>query len=161
MHKRKWKRNWMVITAGTVHLLWGVVLLFSDAPTHTTPLGHVPYIGWPTGLLYILVSLMAFTPHSRVLTRAVKRIWPRCPDPLDEHYAGLLLTLPQQGLLMMSFFTAMWSIIAARYPDGYVPDTHGDPRLFIFVDQLWSMMGMIAHTLSLLDWYWWSRRLTK
>ena len=149
----------MVVTAGIVHGTWGAILLFSDAPLHTTPLGHFPFkVGSVAGPIYILATIMAFTPHSKLLSNIVRRLWSGCPKRLDDNYAGLLLTLPQQGLLMLSFFTAAVAIWQGRYPDGYVPDKYGDPRFFIFVDQLWPTVGMLLHSVSLLDWYWWSRR---
>lgn len=154
---RVWRRNYLVLTAGVVHGLWGFILFFGDAPLHTTPMGHFPIAGGMAATFYVLASYLAFVPHYAVLSKPLRLVWPKCPERLDEHYAGLLLTLPQQGLLMLSFFTAALAIARGQYPDGYVPDKWGSPQLFILVDQLWAMLGMLFHTLSLLDWYWWSR----
>lgn len=148
----------MVITAGVVHGLWGLILCFNDAPLHTTPMGHIPLRGVAAGMTYILVSVLAFAPHIQAVSGCIRRyVWKGCPKELDTHFAGLVMTLPQQGLLMMSFFTAAISIVRGQYPDGYVPNQWGSPHLFILVDQLWSMLGMVFHTAALLDWYWLSR----
>ena len=133
----------MVAAAVVVHATWGVVLLFSGAPLHTTPLGSLPTTNRiAASAMYLIAAGLAVVPIAR--------------KSLDTKITGLLLTGPQQYLLMASFWTAMVSILKGAYPDGYVPNTHGDPHLFIFVDQLWPVVGMMAHTLSLLDWYWWS-----
>jgi hypothetical protein len=152
MLRRSWNRNWIVLTAITVHAVWGLVLLFSDAPLHTTPMGMIhaiPYLNnqYVSAFLYLGASGVATIP-------LVKK-------QLDTTFVGLLTALPQQFLLMVSFFTALASVIRGAYPDGYVPDKYGDPHLFIFVDQLWPMLGMVMHTLSLIDWYWWSQERPK
>ena len=98
----------MVITAGVVHGLWGLILCFNDAPLHTTPMGHIPLRGVAAGMTYILVSVLAFAPHIQAVSGCIRRyVWKGCPKELDTHFAGLVMTLPQQGLLMMSFFTTL------------------------------------------------------
>jgi hypothetical protein len=146
--KRFWKHNWILITAIVVHAIWGFTLLFSDVPLHTTPLGLLHSVDhlnnrFVAAVLYLGTALLAFIPI------AYKR--------LDTKFVGLMFSIPQQFLLMISFGTAVCCVWTGRYPDGYSPDLYGDPRLFIFVDQLWPVVGMVAHTLSLVDWYWWSR----
>jgi len=138
--KRSWKRNWIVLAAIIVHGIWGLVLLVSKAPMHTTPLGAIhrmPILQHQlaAATLYLSASVIAAVP---VVCRK-----------LNTAFVGLLCSGPQQFLLMVSFFTGCWCIIIGAYPDGYVPDKHGSPRLFIFVDQLWPMVGMWCHTFSI------------
>lgn len=146
--KRAWRRNWIVAAAVVVHAIWGIVLLWSPAPLHTTPLGAIHAIPlfqnrWIAAAIYIGASVIASIPVVR--------------PQLDTRFVGLMTAIPQQFLLMVSFFTAVLAIFRGQYPDGYVPDAYGSPRMFIFVDQLWPMVGMVSHSLSLIDWYWWSR----
>jgi len=138
------------MSAVVVHGIWGIVLLFSRAPLHTTPLGIIhaaPMLNnqYTAAATYLAASGLAAIPIFRT--------------KLDTAFTGLLLSLPQQFLLMVSFFTAALAVVNGCYPDGYIPDKHGNPHLFIFVDQLWLSIGMICHTLSLVDWYWWSRNV--
>ena len=145
MIKRSWRINWIVVAAIVVHGLWGLILLFDSSPLHTTPLGHLPikhHVG--AGIFLLLVSVSAAVPIFK--------------PKLDTTIWGLVLTMPQQWLLMSSVFTAIVSAWAGKYPDGYVPNQWGNPHLFIVVDQLWPIIGMTCHTLSLCDWYWWSRQ---
>ena len=142
---RKWTRNWIVLAAIVIHGTWGIILLFGDSPLHTTPMGH--FAGWnryAVSFLYLFASTMALIPV------VVRR--------LDSRFTGLVLTLLQQWLMLLSFGTSTMAAINGRYPDGYVPSAHGNPHLFIFVDQLPLTVCFVCHTLSLLDWYWWSRR---
>ena len=145
MLRRSWSRNWIVLAAIVVHAAWGTILLFDDAPLHTTPLGSLPTSNrFFAAIIYLAAAGLAALPV----------IWKQ----LDRTIFGLLLTGLQQWLLMTSFWTAVVSVLGGHYPDGYVPNQWGNPRLFIFCDQLWPAVGMISHTLSLLDWYWWSLR---
>lgn len=143
---REWKRNWIIFSAIIVHGVWGFVLLFSPAPLFTTPLGLIHAIPDMShefvGVAYLLCSVSALVPLV---------YW-----PIDTPDVGWRFAIPQQFVLMVSFFTAAISVATGCYPDGYVPDSHGNPHLFILVDQLWPMVGMIAHSLALVDWYWWS-----
>ena len=143
MLRRAWSRNWIVAAAIVVHATWGAILLFDDSPLHTTPLGSLPTSNrFAAATLYLLAAGLAAVP-------AFFKKW-------DTTIVGLGLTGLQQWLLMTSFWTAMISVWTGHYPDGYIPDQWGNARLFIFCDQLWPMVGMVCHTLSLLDWYWWS-----
>lgn len=137
---RHWQRNWMVITAIVVHSIWGILLLFSSAPLHTTPLAESPSSNrFLASFIYLGSSLLAS------LSFVFRR--------LETNILGLLMVIPQQYLLMLSAFTGVLCGIRGQYPDGYVP---AGGALFIWSDQAWAIVGMFAHTLSLLDWYWFS-----
>ena len=142
LQERRWRRNWAVLCAITVHGIWGCLLLFSDAPLHTTPLAEFPVSNrFIAAAIYLMASALAACPV----------VWPR----LDTHFAGLLLTIPQQYMLMLSAFTGVMCGLQGRYPDGYVP---AGGAIFIWADQSWAVVGMFAHTFALIDWYWFSRK---
>lgn len=135
--ERRWRVNWIVVIAVIVHLAWGVVLLFTPAPLMTTPMAEVPwnYHHYIASATYLFAGGLA----------AVGLLWRR----LDEGGLALLCCLPQQALLMTSAFTAIRCVARGAYADG-VPR----PWEFILCDQLWGIAGMIGHTVSLIDWYW-------
>ena len=130
----------MVLTAIVVHEIWGWLLIGSEAPLVTTPLANFPVRDQQfASLCYLIAALLALLPVR----------WPN----IDHKHPmlGLFLTLPQQWLLMGSAWTGILCGWNGAYPDGYVP-VGGAP--FIWADQSWAIVGMIAHTFSLIDWYW-------
>lgn len=136
---RRWRRNWMVLTALVVHAIWGIILLLSDAPLHTTPLADFPIKHhYVAGVFYLVACAMAVVPV----------FWKK----YEHGMLGLFLTLPQQFLLMLSALTGVMCGFRGSYPDGYVPAYSA--AAFIWVDQAWAIIGMFAHTASLVDWYW-------
>jgi hypothetical protein len=137
---RIWFRNWIVFSAICVHGIWGVLLLFSAQPLSTTPMGELRRIGqYQSASVYLFACVCAVCP-------LVVHGWERT-------FTGLLCLLPQQFLMMLSAFTAIYCVMRGSYFDG-VPRAWS----FILADQLWSIVGMTCHTFSLLDWFWWSRR---
>ena len=140
MIHRRWRRNWIVITAIVVHFGWGVLLLFSAEPLHTTPMAATPfrhnqYVG---AVIYLVAALAA--------------LWPIVRPKYDGGFVGLACCLPQQFLLMYSAGSAIRCVLRGMYAD-LVPR----PWEFILADQLWVIVGMVFHSFSLLDWYWFSR----
>ena len=151
---RYWRRNWVVLIVAGFHFAWGAILPFDPAPLRTTPMAHFPIqVPWVAGFAYLGISVLAIFPHLEISGRLS-----RSGQRLDTCYKGLLFTLPQMFLLMLSFFTAMRAILEGAYPDGYIPDKYGSPHLFILVDQLPYMSLAAGHVFTLLDWYVWSRR---
>lgn len=142
MIKRAWRHNWIAIAAAVVHGIWGIMLMVSDAPLHTTPLGHFPIKNhYVAGCVYFSASVLACVP---ILRRS-----------LDTQFTGLACTIPQQFLLMVSAWTAIASVVQGKYPDGYVPVGGWG---FILADQLWAISGTVFHTIALIDWYYFSRK---
>lgn len=137
---RLWRVNWIVVAAIIVHIGWGIVLLFSSRPLMTTPMAEVPWNvnQYTASFVYLTAAGLA----------ASHIVWRK----LDQTYWGLVTCLPQQFLLMTSALTALRCVLRGSYADG-VPR----PWEFIFCDQLWTMVGMTVHTITLLDWYWFSR----
>ena len=128
----------MVISALIVHTMWGVILLQSASPLYTTPLASLKH--WPHGLValaYLASSVAAG------LSLVFRFQWSRL--------RRLYFCLPQQFLMMSGCGVAAYAVWVGQYPDGYVPTGHGNPHLFILSDQLWPIVGMAAHTASLID----------
>lgn len=140
MMKRQWKISWIVLTAIIVHGTWGVILLFDDAPLQCTPLATSPFHDnqYLAAVVYLIATALAICHFS------VER--------LDRSFLGLCFLAPQQFLMMMSAFGAIGCVLGGAYADG-VPR----PRLFILADQLWGIVGMVFHTFSILDWFYFSR----
>lgn len=135
---RIWKRNWIVMAAIIVHSSWATILLFGDAPLNTTPMGELKqWINgnrWIAAFIYGLASLIAAIP---IFNRK-----------LDTKLIGVICCVPQQILMMLSAFTALYCVMRGSYFDGVPRDW-----TFILADQLWGIVGMTMHTLSLIDWY--------
>ena len=55
---------------------------------------------------------------------------------------------PQQCLLLMHFVSAVMSIMAGHYHDGYAPN---GGSAFIFADQIWLLMVVVVHTLEYIE----------
>lgn len=133
-----WKRNWMILTAIVVHGSWGVIVLLDPEALNCTPIKMSPlhYSPWLAGPVYLGATGLA--------------LWHVVKDDMD--LVGLFKVLPQQMLLMTSAAGAIWCVAVGHYADG-VPRPWG----FILADQLWNIVGMVAHSLALLDWFYWSR----
>jgi hypothetical protein len=132
---RVWRRNWMMIYALVLHGVWGLQLMFSEAPLRTTALGDFPIRNpYLAGLALLAVTGMA---------------WVGVHRASDLSLRGFALVLPQQFLLMMSSFTAMTCVAHGSYWDGTVV-----PRAHLFADQLPSILAMLLHTGALVDWFW-------
>lgn len=122
--------RWMVGIAIALHVLWGVILLFSAAPLGATPV-HV-YAGLPhalAGLLFLFVAAVAALGVLRLPSG-----WPE-----------VLALLPQQAVLSVSAYGALQAIVVKHYGDGVVR-----PRLFILADQSPAILVMLLHTAAIL-----------
>ena len=136
--RRIWRYNWVIITAIVVHGLWGVIILFDSNALNCTPIATSPlhHSQWLAGTVYLTATALA--------------IWHMIVE--DIGFVALLKVLPQQTLLMSSAAGAIVCVLNGHYADG-VPRDWG----FILADQLWNIVGMIGHTLALIDWFYWSR----
>lgn len=135
---RYWRRNWIVIVAIIVHGFWGIVLLFNPAPLNCTPLASLKPLGQYRASFVLLTATGLAILHYLIHEKIDLRV-------------GLWLLSLQQMLLMSSASTAVFAVIVGSYPDGTVV-----PSLHILCDQWWTIVGMIGHTFSLIDWFWWS-----
>jgi hypothetical protein len=59
----------------------------------------------------------------------------------------LLFVTPQQALVILHIFAAVWVVASGRYPDGYYPT---DRWHFIAVDQVWVLTICFWHTIEFL-----------
>ena len=132
---RDWRRNWMIAYAVALHALWGLMLMFSDAPLGTTALGD-----WPIGDRHISGLLL--------LAVAGAAAWGMRRDRRGWTAAGFAAVLPQQFLLMLSAGTAIRCSWLGAYADG-------TPRapLHILADQMPSILACLCHTGALFDWF--------
>jgi hypothetical protein len=119
------------------HTLSGLAIFAgADSVLKTTPLYLLGVIVQnPISVAFILVitAVLAIIPY---LTREPRRRW------------FMLLILPQQGLLLMHFVSAVMSIMAGQYHDGYAPN---GGSAFIFADQIWLLMVVVIHTLEYIE----------
>ena len=138
---RRWAYNWIVIVAIIVHGGWGLLLLVSPQPLNCTPMADSPFRHnqYLAAVVYLVAVGAAMAPWF------VRR--------LGAGFWALACCLPQQFLLMMSAFTAIRCVWRGAYADGVER-----PWDFILADQLWVIVGMIFHTLALIDWHYWSVR---
>ena len=139
---RIWRTNWLVVMGIALHLSWGVILLFSDAPLKTTPLGafflrdHYAAAVW-----FLSIAAVAAVGH---------RI--RSGGSRASMMLPAVLLAPQQFSLMASAGTAVWCVVQGHYFD-----MEPRPRMFILSDQLVIILTMICHTAALIDWCSFSR----
>ena len=87
------------------------------------------------GIILIAVALMSM--YSMRLYKHQKNL-----------RASLLLSLPQQFILMLSMMSAFEAINVSHYADGVER-----PQLFIFIDQLPAILAAILHTLALFYYF--------
>ena len=137
---RSWRRNWMVITAMIVHGLWGVLLLFTADPLGCTPMSGTPY----GHSQYLSAALYLFA----TAASSLHILFPR----IEKSFWCWVSLMPQQTLLMFSAWSSLSAVVHCQYADHVLR-----PFSFILCDQLWPIVGMILHTLALVDWFHWSK----
>ena len=132
----RWRFNWAVVAAIVVHLTWGVLLIYSEQPLNCTPMADSPFREnrFIASAVYLGAAATALLPF-------VLKGW-------DYKFRGLACCLPQQALMMLSATTAIKCVVRGAYADG-VPR----PWEFIAADQAWTIVGMLLHTVALLDWF--------
>jgi len=138
--KRVWRRNWIVISASAVHLIWAVLLLVTDSPLSSIPLAFCPVKNqyWAAAL-YGLTAMLALLPSIR--------------DRWDTPRVGVLCAAPQQMLITLSACSGIYYALQQRYVMGSLP-TDG---FLIGSGQAWEVVTCVTHTASIIDWYWGSR----
>jgi len=141
MIERTWMRNWMIWYACLLHLSWGVILMFSAAPLHSTPLAYFPiHNRFLAGFFMVAIAIAA---HAGLSNRVRFR------------RLAIALTFPQQFAMMVSALSAIVCVSRGAYADG----VYRDP-MFILADQLPSILAMLMHSFALLDWFVFSREST-
>ena len=132
----------MLYAAAIVHGGWALMLAVNADPLGCTPMAYSPFRHdrWQAAVMYAVASVAALVAlHWGLLERR----WP---------WLSLVLCAPQQLLMLLSAGTAMWCVWQSAYADN-----EPRPQLFIAADQLWTVIGMIAHSFALWDWHYWSR----
>jgi hypothetical protein len=119
------------------HTLSGLAIFAgAESVLKTTPLYILGVIVQnPINVAFILIitAVLAIIPY---LMRDPRRRW------------FMLLILPQQCLLLMHFVSAVMSIMAGHYHDGYAPN---GGSAFIFADQTWLLTVVVVHTLEYIE----------
>jgi hypothetical protein len=118
------------------HGVWGVVLLFTSNPLHTTALDSLAVLvpnQVTDGVIYLAVSVLSFGGLWRQRGRSLRR---------------LALMLPQQFILSLSSIGAIAAVARGSFADG-APY----PRDFIFVDQLYTILIAWFHSFALVEHY--------
>lgn len=128
---RRASPRWILWYGVVLHAMWGVMLLASSQPLGATPLGMFHAApAWVTGAAMLACTGMALAGLAR-------------PVP---GRASLLLLMPQQGLLMVSAFSAASAIVESAYADGVIRS-----RFFIGADQAPMVLTAVIHTLALVE----------
>ena len=126
------RTRWIFWYAALLHLGWGIALLLSDKPIHSV--GVSPYMDWLPfqvwGGVFVFISVFAIVEILYGLRYGVILIW------------------LQMGILTISALTATVCIIKGQYADNAVY-----PRLFIFTDQLPSVIAWLLHVCALIQAY--------
>lgn len=128
------RRKWVVMLAIAIHLLWGILLLSGEKSVtgvtaiHTTQtlLGSPSTVGWA----YLLASFCSLA--GIILEGRIRLMF------------ELSLMLPQQFLLMLSAFGALYAMRLSAFADGVVR-----PRSFLIADQGPAVLIAVFHTLAL------------
>lgn len=122
---------WIIWYAVLLHIMWGCLLLVSQAPYGATAL-HV-YSGVPR----VVSVLVLFAASGLAVWGATRRL---------PSWQGLAALLPQQALLTVSAYAAVAAVAVAHYGDG-VPR----PRLFILADQAPAILAVVLHTAAVIE----------
>jgi hypothetical protein len=139
--KRSWNYNWIVLGVTVIHLNWAIILLFiSEAPLDLIPFHFFFNSRFWGGMIYLAASLLVVIPF-------VYRPW-------DDKLRGFLCVIPQQILLFLSAYARIEVIMRGIYPNGFDPK-YGE--MYIYCQQLWPLVGIAMHTVSVIDWFVWSR----
>ena len=132
-------RNWIFVFAVTLHLLWGVLLLWDGVNAAFITAIHTSLNIFGNrvllGTLYLAASGLVCITHF-CGTPSLKNVW---------------LVLPQQFMLMVSALGACIAIWKSQFADGV-----DRPRAFIMADQAPAILMAIFHTMALLEIYVWN-----
>jgi hypothetical protein len=113
------------------HMVSGVIAFIEPETIKVTPLAYLTKIASTdvaAGFLIFASVLVVFAFWYNL------KLW-----------ITLLMLLPQQFLLAMSFISIVLAVTLGHYPDGYTPKGAG---LFITNDQIWMSLFCIAHTVE-------------
>ncbi len=133
--RREWRRDWVTWLVFYIHLTWGFLLIFVDGSLLKMSI----FSSLPINNSFIL-GLCFLGACVAVLISKYYDL---------SLYKKLLLYLPQQFMLMMMSFSALMECYA----------NIGTPAFFeSIIDHIWRIIGMVVHTCSLVDWFWYSRK---
>lgn len=119
----------MVSYAITLHLVWAGILATDYEVTNATALNALARFIHPEP---VLIGVL--------VTAALLAVW----GMMTRYPWVVLLLMPQQVLLMMSAAGAFEAIWIAQFADGVVRS-----REFIAVDQIYSILAAVGHTVAI------------
>lgn len=119
----------MVSYAITLHLVWAGILAVDYGVTDATALNALSRFIHPEPFLVVVL-----------VSAALLAIW----GMLTHRPWVVLLLMPQQVLLMMSATGAFEAIWLSQFADGVVRS-----REFIAVDQIYSILAAVGHTVAI------------
>jgi hypothetical protein len=126
--------QWIIYYACTLHLLWGVLLLFGASPLMSLPLSVMA--AWPVPAA---AAAMFVVSGAALLALLRER---------EMGGVGVWLCLPQQFLLTTCAIRALTAVSQGQYADGTVRDP-----LFILADQGPVILTALFHTFALVERY--------
>lgn len=129
---RYFAHPWVIYYAIFLHLTWGLLLLFTAAPLHSTPVGAV-YKAVPNRFTLAVVLIQV----GGMALVGIRR---------QRDMVGLVFVLPQQGVLTISAVAGVVASMSGHYLDGTAAG-----NWHIFADQLPTMLAAIFHTLAIID----------
>lgn len=126
------RRSWMLWFVVTQHVLTGLVLLSYPEAHIATPVHAVTiWFGVKLAIVnYFVVSGLA-------AISLLASLWPV--------FLRLIFLLPQQTLVLLAAFGAVFAVLNGHYADGTIV-----ARPHIFVDQLACILAVVFHTVALL-----------
>lgn len=121
---RKPRPQWIILYACSLQLIWGFQLFAFGRQQIAAWSGFMFVPDRLLGVMFILAAVSAYT----AIVKDKSILW----------------MLPQQGMMMIAAIGSLTSIILGHYADG-TPY----PRLFIFADQLPSLLTALWHTAAI------------
>lgn len=126
------KTSWIIWYVVILHVTWGLLLLFTSEPLHTTPLSMFErLIGGPVLISALLLSSSALATIGVFMEEKLEFSW-------------TFFLIPQQTLLILSAQAVLIATLNGTYADGVVRTWP-----FIFADQVSCVAAAIAYSCSL------------
>lgn len=117
----------------TLHLIWAGLVLGWPDQIQATPLNFLLfYIRWPV-LTFFLIGVAGWAAYGSVYGAEYQKPWRR-----------ILHLIPQQVVLIVSAYAALWAVFSGHYADGTIRHW-----AFILADQVPQILVAIFHTAAI------------
>jgi hypothetical protein len=124
-----------VSVIGAAHVIGGVAVIAAPEAAKVSGMAGPMMTGMPAGLLAIILVSVGVAAVASRLSAVGKS-------------AKLLLTIPQQAVLLIQFYGVVVAVLMGGYPDGYIP-VPGNwlaSAWFIIADQSALIVMCLSHT---------------